>query len=78
MTQDKSEKIAQRIIAALDTLTYSPVVAARVLASAPGPIQHRLWLTVKALIQLWEIEARYGTFDPKNEEIYRWAERHKE
>lgn len=68
-----SKKAAAKILAALDVLSFSPAVAAQVLASAPGPVQHRLWLTVKALIHLWAIDAKNRTYDPNYKEINDWA-----
>jgi hypothetical protein len=73
---DSSKKAGAKIAAALDVLSFSPTIAASVLASAPGPVQHRLWLTVKALIHLWAIDAKARTYDPDNKEIHDWAERH--
>ena len=69
-----SKKAAAKILSALDVLSFSPAIAAQVLSSAPGPIQHRLWLTVKALIHLWAIDGRNRTFDSQYKEIYEWAE----
>jgi hypothetical protein len=68
-----SQKVAKDIIKALNVLTYSPAIAAQVLTSAPGPIQHRLYLTIKAVIRVWAIEGRGRTYDPQYKEIYDWA-----
>lgn len=73
---DSSKKAGAKIIAAIDVLSLSPTIVASVLASAPGPVQHRLWLTVKALIHLWAVDAKARTYDPANKEIHDWAERH--
>jgi hypothetical protein len=70
-----SKKVADKIVKALDVLSFSPAIAAQVLASAPGPVQHRLWLTVKALIHLWAIDAKHRTYDPEYQQIHDWAER---
>jgi hypothetical protein len=68
-----SKKAAAKILAALDVLSLSPAIMAQVLHSAPGPVQHRLWLTVKALIHLWAIDAKHRTYDPQYKEINDWA-----
>jgi hypothetical protein len=73
---DSSKKAGAKILAALDVLTFSPAIAAQVLASAPGPVQHRLWLVVKALIHVWAIDAKARTYDTEYTEIYKWAEKH--
>jgi hypothetical protein len=70
-----SKKAAAKILAALDVLSFSPAIAAQVLHSAPGPVQHRLWLTVKALIHLWAIDAKYRQYEEEYQQIYDWAER---
>jgi hypothetical protein len=75
-THKSSKKAAAKVLAALDVLTFSPAIAASVLASASGPIQHRLYLTVKALIHAWAIDAKARTYDPANKEIYDWAKEH--
>lgn len=71
-----SEKIAQGIIKLLDTLVYSPTTVARIISQSPGPIQHRVWLTVKSLIHHWSVDAKHRTYDPEYKEIHDWAERH--
>jgi hypothetical protein len=68
-----SSKAAQGVIKALDVLTYSPTLVAQILTSAPGPIQHRLYLTIRAVIKMWAIDAKGRTFDPEYREIYNWA-----
>lgn len=68
-----STKAAQTIVKALDVLTYSPTLVAQILTSAPGPIQHRLYLTIRAVIKMWAIDAKARTFDPEYREIYQWA-----
>jgi hypothetical protein len=70
-----SKKAAAKILAALDALSFSPAIAAQVLASAPGPVQHRLWLTVKALIHLWAIDAKNRQYQEDYQQMYDWAER---
>jgi hypothetical protein len=70
-----SKKVAEKIVKALDVLVYSPPIAASILAKAPGPIQHRLWLTIKVLIELWAIDAKNRTYDPQYKEIHEWAEK---
>ncbi len=68
-----SQKVAKDIVKALNVLTYSPQIAAAVLTNAPGAIQHRLYLTIRAVIRLWAIDYRNKTYDPQNEEIHKWA-----
>jgi hypothetical protein len=73
-----SKKAANAIIKALDVLTYSPAIAAQTLTKASGPIQHRLYLTIRAIIRLWAIDARHGTYDKDFSELYKWAREHDE
>lgn len=68
-----SKKVGEDIVKALNVLTYSPATVAQVLTSAPGPIQHRLYLTIRAVIRLWSIDAKHRTYDPEYKEIYDWA-----
>ena len=75
MVHDASKKAVDKIVKALDILVFSPSIAARALSNAPGPIQHRLWLTMKVLIKLWAVDARGRTYEPHYKEIYDWAER---
>lgn len=70
-----SKKAAAKIVAAFDVISFSPAIAAQVLNNAPGPVQHRLWLTIKALIHLWAIDAKHRQYDPDYQEIHDWAER---
>lgn len=72
----RSEKIGKGIVSLLDSLIYSPTTVARVIAQSPGPIQHRMWVTIKVLIRIWAIEGKMRTYDPEYKEIHDWAERH--
>jgi len=73
---ESSKKAGAKIVAALDVLSFSPAISANVLSQAPGPIQHRLWLVVKALIHAWAIDAKARTYDPEYKEGYDWAKEH--
>lgn len=71
-----STKVAEDIVKALNVLTYSPAIAARILTNAPGPIQHRLYLTIRAVIKMWAIDYRNRTYHSDYRDMYSWAERH--
>lgn len=71
-----SKAAAAKFLAAIDVLSFSPYIFAQAVTNAPGPIQRRVWLTIRALIHLWTIDAKARADEPENQDMYRWAERH--
>lgn len=70
---DESERIARKILDALNVITLSPVMVGKVLAQTKGPMRYRIYQIVKSIITVWEIEVQHNHLDPESEEIYNWV-----
>jgi hypothetical protein len=68
-----SVKAGDKIVDAFSNVLVHPVIVAKIIHKAPGPIKRKVWETIKFVILHWKVEANRGTFDPSEKEIYEWA-----
>lgn len=69
----ESEKVARKILDALNVMALSPEMVGKVLAETQGPMKYRIYKIVRSIILMWEIEVKHERESPENKEIYDWV-----